>query len=194
MSRMREPKIYTSDEELAEVTLGEPDVINSSILLVESDPHWPLLFEQERSRIVKVLGSCALAVEHVGSTSVKALPAKPIIDILLVVEDSNAEEDYLPQMEQAGYRLRIREPDWFAHRMFKGPDTDINLHVFSRGCEEIERMLAFRNWLRQNEQDRNLYAETKRTLAQKKWKYVQNYADAKSTVVLEIMARALKVY
>jgi GrpB-like predicted nucleotidyltransferase (UPF0157 family) len=94
-------------------------------------------------------------------------------------------------MEAAGFVLRIREPDWNEHRLFKGPDSNINLHVFSSGCPEIGRMLAFRDWLRVNASDRDLYARTKLELAQKNWKYVQNYADAKSAVVEQIITRAL---
>ena len=84
----------------------------------------------------------------------------------------------------------IREPGWHQHRLFKGPDTDINLHVFSLGCTEIDRLLIFRDWLRHNDADRDLYERSKRELAKRTWKYVQNYADAKSSVVEEILARA----
>lgn len=118
------------------------------------------------------------------------LPAKPIIDLLLVVENSADEPAYVPAMEASGYVLRIREPEWNEHRLFKGPDTNINLHVFSSGCPEIRRMLAFRDWLRINGSDRELYARTKLELAQKKWKYVQNYADAKTAIVEQIIARS----
>ena len=138
----------------------------------------------------RVLGSRALRIEHAGSTSVPGLAAKPIIDLLLVVADSAQEDAYAPALEAAGYVLRIREPNWYQHRMFKGPDTDINLHVFSSGCPEIDRMLVFRDWLRSNAADRDLYARTKVALAQKEWKYVQNYADAKIVVIEEIIARA----
>jgi GrpB-like predicted nucleotidyltransferase (UPF0157 family) len=93
-------------------------------------------------------------------------------------------------MEDAGYVLRIREPDWFEHRLFKGPDTNVNLHVFSAGCAETDRMLLFRDWLRSSEADRDLYARAKRELASREWKYVQQYADAKTAVVGEIMGRA----
>jgi len=86
--------------------------------------------------------------------------------------------------------LRIREPDWHQHRLFKGPDTDINLHVFSLGCPEIDRLLIFRDWLRNNDADRGFYERSKRELAKRTWKYVQNYADAKTSVVEEILARA----
>lgn len=129
--------------------------------------------------------------KHVGSTSVPGLCAKPIIDIVLVVENSADESSYVPYLEAAGYKLRIREPEWFEHRMFKGPDTNINLHVFSRGTPEIDRMLRFRDWLRYNESDREKYAQVKRNLAKKEWRHVQHYADAKTAVVQEIMERAM---
>jgi GrpB-like predicted nucleotidyltransferase (UPF0157 family) len=137
-----------------------------------------------------VLGVRALRIEHTGSTSVPGLVAKPIIDIVLVVADSADEDSYVPALEAAGYLLRIREPSWYEHRMFKGPDTEINLHVFSSGCPEIDRILTFRDWLRSNDTDRDLYARTKLALAQKEWKQVQDYADAKTAVIEEINARA----
>jgi len=121
---------------------------------------------------------------------VPGLAAKPIIDVTLVVADSRAEDAYAPALEAAGYVLRIREPEWYEHRMFKGPDTDTNLHVFSDGCPEIDRMVMFRDWLRSNASDRDLYARTKLALARKEWTYVQNYADAKTQVIEEIMERA----
>lgn len=118
------------------------------------------------------------------------LAAKPRIDILLVVVNTRDEAAYVPALEAAGYVLRIREPDWYEHRLFKGPDNDINLHAFSLGCSELDRMVLFRDWLRMNAEDRHLYERTKRDLARKTWKHTQNYADAKSAVVQEIMARA----
>ena len=129
-------------------------------------------------------------LEHAGSTSVPGLPAKPLIDIVLEVPDSTDEVSYVPDLEAAGYVLRIREPDWFEHRLFKGPDTNVSVHTFSAGCDEVDRMLLFRDWLRENAADRELYAATKRELAARDWKYMQQYADAKTAVVLEIMARA----
>ena len=129
-------------------------------------------------------------MEHIGSTSVPGLIAKPIIDILLVVTDSADESAYVPALEAAGYVLRVREPDWHQHRLFKGPDTNINLHVFTIGSVEIERVLLLRDWLRNDQADRELYAETKRRLAGQNWKYVQHYADAKSKVVETIIIHA----
>jgi GrpB-like predicted nucleotidyltransferase (UPF0157 family) len=136
------------------------------------------------------LGSRALRIEHAGSTSVPGLAAKPVIDIVLAVADSADESAYAPALESAGYVLRIREPDWFEHRMFKGLDPETNLHVFSEGCSEIDRTLLFRDWLRLHPADRDLYERTKRALAAQEWEHIQNYADAKTAVIGEIIARA----
>lgn len=185
----RDSTFYT-EEDLRACTIGELKPLSGQIRIVDYDPSWPELFAREARRISSALGGRVLGIEHVGSTSVPELAAKPVIDLLLVVANSADEAAYVPALEAAGYVLRIREPNWQEHRNFKGPDTAINLHVFSSGCPEIDRMLLFRNWLRANPADRDLYARTKRALAQKEWKYVQNYADAKTAVVEEIISRA----
>jgi GrpB-like predicted nucleotidyltransferase (UPF0157 family) len=179
-----------SDEQIIQNTIGKPDVLNGPIMLVEYDPAWPEHFAREARRMSEALGPRAVRIEHIGSTSVPGLVAKPIIDILLVVADSADEPSYVPALEGAGYVLRIREPEWHQHRLFKGPDTNINMHVYTVGSVEIERYLIFRDWLRDHPAERDLYAQTKRDLAQREWRYVQNYADAKSEVVEEIIARA----
>ncbi|HKV46533.1 MAG TPA: GrpB family protein [Candidatus Acidoferrales bacterium] len=179
-----------SEEELRACTIGELQPLVGGIRIVDADPEWPNLFAREAERIRAALGARALRIEHVGSTSVPQLPAKPVIDMLLLVEDSANEASYAPALEGGGYVLRIREPVWYEHRMFKGPDTDVNLHVFSPRCTEVERMLLFRDWLRNNPIDRELYAQTKMQLAREEWKYVQNYADAKTAVIREILSRA----
>jgi GrpB-like predicted nucleotidyltransferase (UPF0157 family) len=179
-----------TEEQIRTHTVGELKPLSCRIRIVDYDPQWPDLFAREADRIRTVLGSRALRIEHTGSTSVAGLAAKPIIDILLVVTDSADEVSYMPPLEDAGYVLRIREPEWHEHRMFKGPDTEINLHVFSPGSPEIERIMTFRDWLRTNPADCGLYARTKLALAQQDWKYVQNYADAKTAVIEEILVRA----
>ncbi len=93
-------------------------------------------------------------------------------------------------LEAAGYRLVIRKPEWHQHRVFKGPDTNINLHVFTTGSPEVVRVLLFRDWLRSHDDDRLRYQAAKRELAVRSWAYVQNYADVKSEVVESIIARA----
>jgi GrpB-like predicted nucleotidyltransferase (UPF0157 family) len=183
------PPAYT-DEQLRDATIGELAEHNATIELAEYDPAWPRLYQREEKRILAALGPKALRIEHVGSTSVPGLAAKPLIDVVLVVTDTRDEAAYVPELEAAGYVLRIREPEWFEHRMFKGPDTNVNLHTFSEGCEEVDRMVGFRDWLRTHDDDRDLYLAAKRELAAREWKHVQNYADAKSAVVREILARA----
>ena len=179
-----------SDEEIEAAVIGGPMVHDDSIHLDEYDQSWPTLFVREAARIRRALGATAVGVEHVGSTSVPGLAAKPIIDIVLTVPDSSDEAAYVTAMEVAGYTLRVREPAWFEHRLFNGPDTDVNVHVFSAGCPEINRMVDFRDHLRTDRNDRGLYERTKRELAARHWKYVQHYANAKSDVVAEIMTRA----
>jgi GrpB-like predicted nucleotidyltransferase (UPF0157 family) len=164
--------------------------LNGPVVLADYDPAWSLSFEREAARIQGALGRRALAIEHTGSTSVPCLSAKPIIDILLAVRDAADEDGYAPDLEAAGYVLRIREPGWHEHRLFKGPEADINLHVFSAGCPEIDRVLLFRDWLRVDADDRRLYERTKRDLARRHWTYVQEYADAKGEVIEQIIRRA----
>ena len=180
----------TSDEELRASRVDGSLPPTEPVVLVEYDPAWPRFFAREEARIRGALGDAALQVEHAGSTSIPGLAAKPIVDIVLVVPDSADEPAYVPALEAAGYVLRIREPDWYEHRALKGTDPRVNLHVFSAGCPEVERMLLFRDHLRRDARDRDLYERTKRELAQRDWKYVQHYADAKSDVVAEILERA----
>ena len=190
MGPSRDERTPTSESYLRTSTIGELTPLAAPILLVEYDPHWPDRFQCEAQRISAALGKHALRVEHVGSTSVPGLTAKPIIDILLVVADSSQEREYVPALETAGYQLRIREPGWYEHRMLTGADGDVNLHVFSADCAEVERLVAFRDWLRASAEDRDVYARSKRALAQKEWKYTQNYADAKTAVIEQIMGKA----
>ena len=180
-----------TEEQLLAVTIGKPDLLNKTIDLHPYNPEWPSMFSILERQIRDALGASVLMIEHVGSTSVPGLSAKAVIDMVLAVADSPDESSYVPPLERAGWVLRIREPDWFQHRLLKSPAIDGNLHVFSRGCEEIGRMLAFRDWLRTNDNDRILYERTKQQLAARTWKYVQNYADAKSEVVGQILGRAL---
>lgn len=179
-----------TEEQILAAKVGQLIPLNGTIYLADYDPAWPRYFEYESTRIHAILGTRVLLLEHVGSTSVPELAAKPRIDMLLVVADSSDEPAYVPDLARAGYVLNIREPDWYEHRVFKGSERDINLHVFSPGCPEIERMLLFRDWLREHHADRQLYERTKRELACKTWKYTQNYADAKTAVVEEILSRA----
>jgi GrpB-like predicted nucleotidyltransferase (UPF0157 family) len=159
------------------------------VTLAEYDPAWPERYATLARVIRTALGDAVVLVEHVGSTSVPGLIAKPIVDIVLAVSDSANEAAYVAALEAEGYTLRIREPDWYEHRMLKGGAADVNLHVFSAGCPEIDRMLLFRDLLRADPPERDRYVAVKRQLAARRWRHVQNYADAKTAVVEEILSR-----
>ena len=180
----------TTEEELRAAWVREPPRLSGRIRVVDYDPAWPGLYRREADRIRSVLGDRVVRLEHIGSTAVPGLAAKPVIDILLVVPDPADEPAYVPDLEAAGYVLVIREPGWFQHRCFKGPDTDVNLHVYPPGCQEIERYLLFRDRLRADPEERARYQRAKRELAERDWTYVQQYADAKTEVVEGIIARA----
>lgn len=162
-----------------------------AITLAPYSPEWPAVFTRESERIQQALPLLSVDIHHTGSTSVPGLRAKPIIDITMAVPDSTDENAYLPALVEAGYEFVLREPDWFEHRLFRRTDPRVNLHVFTTGSSEIGRMLAFRDHLRVNSSDRALYASTKERLAERDWDTVQDYADAKSEVVEDILARAL---
>jgi GrpB-like predicted nucleotidyltransferase (UPF0157 family) len=178
------------EQRLRAAWVADPPRLDGPVRLDGYDPRWPALYEREAARIRSVLGERVLLLEHVGSTSVPGLAAKPIIDILLVVADPADEPGYVTPLERAGYRLVIREPGWHQHRVLKGPDTDINLHVHPPDSPEIGRHLRFRDRLRADPADRARYEQVKRRLAARRWTYVQQYADAKTEVIAEIMARA----
>jgi GrpB-like predicted nucleotidyltransferase (UPF0157 family) len=166
--------------------------LNVPVILADYDPEWPAWYDTLAGRVRAALGGRVVALHHAGSTSVPGLAAKPLIDMLLEVTDSADEAAYVPDLEAADFVLRIREPEWFEHRLLKSATPAANLHVYTAGEEEVRRMLAFRDHLRRDSADRALYEATKRALAARTWAVTQDYADAKTDVVAEIMGRALK--
>jgi GrpB-like predicted nucleotidyltransferase (UPF0157 family) len=170
--------------------LQPPVRVDGPVRLAEPDPRWPAQYAREEERIRSALGPRAVQVEHVGSTSVPGLAAKPVIDIVLCVTDSADEAGYVPDLEAAGYALQFREPDWYEHRFLRDHDPDVQVHVFTVGSAEVRRMLLFRDRLRTRGDERELYQRTKRELAARRWDYIQDYADAKSSVVEAIISRA----
>jgi GrpB-like predicted nucleotidyltransferase (UPF0157 family) len=182
--------IMASSGDHAEPEFLQPRVRRDGpVTLAEPDPAWADWYAREEARIRRALGSRALQIEHVGSTSVPGLCAKPVIDIVLSVADSADEATYVPDLEAAGYELHLREPEWHEHRFLRDHHPDVQIHVFPIGSTEIERMLLFRDRLRAHPDERGLYEHTKRELAARRWDYVQDYADAKSEVVEAIIAR-----
>ena len=165
--------------------VGGPE--KRKIKIREYDERWPEIFRAHAARISRALGAAALRIEHIGSTSVPGLGAKPVVDILLVVEDSGDEDAYLPALLEAGYELRVREPELDEHRMLRTPERDVHIHVYSPSAPAIERYLIFRNRLRRNADDRRRYEQVKRRLAHQEWESTNDYAEAKSEIVEEII-------
>jgi GrpB-like predicted nucleotidyltransferase (UPF0157 family) len=156
------------------------------IEIVDHRPEWTDRFVVEADRIRHALGAAAPRIEHVGSTAVPGLGAKPIVDIMVTVDDPDDEAAYLPRLEAAGYVLRVREP---AHRMFRTPERDVHVHIWARGSRDERRHIIFRDWLRSNPADRAAYEQTKRELAGQ-YRDMNDYADAKTDIIRAIMRRA----
>ena len=173
------------DASLDTVLIGGREPVQ--IVIAEYDPQWLRRFAAERERIRLALGPAALSVEHIGSTAVPQLAAKPIIDVLLTVARVDEEASYLPPMEAVGYVLRVREED---HRMFRTPARDVHVHVYEPAHPAIGDYLALRDRLRASAGDRELYARVKRDLAGRPWRDMNDYADAKTAVITQILSRA----
>ena len=174
-------------ERLERIIVGGLPSEPVAITLAEYDPAWPAWFEEHRRRLTEALGPLALSIEHIGSTSVPDLAAKPIVDVLVVVDDPDDEASFGPKLLGAGYEVRVREP---GHRMFRPPSRDANEHVWARGSDEIDRYIAFRDRLRSCAADRDLYETAKRELVKRKWPTVDHYAEAKSAVIAQILQNA----
>ncbi|GAB2468190.1 GrpB-like predicted nucleotidyltransferase (UPF0157 family) [Conyzicola lurida] len=157
--------------------------------VVAYDERWPAVFGEHRDRILEALHAAEVDVEHIGSTSVPGLAAKPIIDIVVAVDDITAEEDYLEQFLAAGYVLRVREP---GHRLVRTPDRDVHVHIYEKGAEAVEKYLRLRDHLRTDADDRELYASTKRALIGQGFDDMNAYSDAKTDVIAGILERAVK--
>ncbi|KAF7552022.1 hypothetical protein G7046_g7554 [Stylonectria norvegica] len=166
-----------------------------SLVIVDPDPSWPLQFEQLKARIEAAVGPAIVSVAHVGSTSVPGLPAKDVIDIDLTVKDVTDEASYVPALEAAGFHFLLREPGWHEHRFLALYDPQANLHVWGADSTEAERHRIFRDWLRRNEADRKLYAQTKSAAAEetnKAGETLLEYNERKQEVIRAILRKAFQ--
>ena len=158
-----------------------------ALVLAPYDEGWSTRFRELEARIRAALGEVALSVEHIGSTAVPGLAAKPIIDILVTVPDITAEEDYLDPLLAIGYVNRVREP---GHRLVRTPELDVHVHILEPGDPAATDYLLLRDHLRTDDGDRLLYEQTKRRLITQDWPDMNAYADAKSEIIEAIKARA----
>lgn len=177
------------EDQQASAWVGDSAPPTDPIVIVDPDPDWPAAYERAAEVIVNALGQTIVRIEHVGSTSVPGLPAKPIIDIDVQVPDSSAEETYVPALTAVGYRHVLREPWWNGHRMLVPELGGVNLHVFQEGAPEPLRHLLFRDWLRTHPDDRELYAAAKRGLAAATADHPDTYNLDKNTVIDDIYTR-----
>lgn len=161
--------------------------------VVDPDPAWALRYADLAIRIRSALGDRVLNLEHVGSTAVPDLPAKPIIDIDLTVADPNDERGYVSALEAEGFELRVREPWWYGHRVLRCGEPACHLHVFGADSPELVRHRIFRDWLRSNPTERDLYATSKREAAAAatvNGEHSMQYNARKQRMVREIYQRA----
>ncbi len=173
------------DAYLDRVLIGGRELV--AITVVDYDEQWFRRFQDTAGRVRRVLDDEALSLEHIGSTSVPGLVAKPIIDMLLTVVEVSDEAAYVPALESVGFVLRVREP---GHRMLRTAARDVHLHVYEPDRPEVRDYLDLRDWLRVDVDDRELYAAEKRRLAQQRWRDMNDYADAKTGVIRDILTRA----
>lgn len=162
---------------------GKPEQVQ--IEVVAHDTDWFARFGVQKEQIQKVLCDVALSIDHVGSTAVEGLAAKPIIDIDLIIENPEDEISYIPALETLGYELTIREPSWYQHRMLKLHYPMVNLHVFGKDCPEHHRHLLFKEWLQTHSDDLADYAAIKE-IAKNNVNTMQDYNQKKQDVVRAI--------
>jgi GrpB-like predicted nucleotidyltransferase (UPF0157 family) len=182
-------RFHGTPEQVDAGLVGELPGSWGAVVIEEYDRAWALLFTAVHASLTEALGPLVVGVEHVGSTAVPGLAAKPVVDVDLVIEDTAEESGYLPALERLGYRLVLREPWWHGHRMLLSPAEDVNLHVWPRDAPEPVRHRLFRDWLRSHPEDRERYAATKRRLARDTAHRPRDYSLAKNHVIDEIYAR-----
>ncbi|MGL5817656.1 MAG: GrpB family protein [Phycicoccus sp.] len=161
--------------------------------VVDPDPAWPGQFALLAARVRAALGSRVLSLDHIGSTSVPGLAAKPVIDLDLVVADPAEEATYVPELEAAGFVLVVREAWWWGHRLLRATDPTANLHVFGPDSPAPWRDRALRDWLRVDDDDRERYAAVKHAAARAatvSGEHVMDYNARKQPVLREIAHRA----
>jgi GrpB-like predicted nucleotidyltransferase (UPF0157 family) len=173
-----------------EVVEGSDRSAEDPIVVVPYDPAWPARFAAWRDILADALGPAALGIEHIGSTSVAGLAAKPVIDIHVAVADADDEPTYVPSIESVGVALRSRDE---GHRYFRPAGTrprEVQVHVSSAGSDWIARHVLFRDFLRADATTRIAYGALKVRLAAEYRDDRIAYNEAKSAFILDALDRA----
>ena len=167
------------------------------VIIADYDPQWPILYEKEKRRILEAIGHKAEdkveAVEHIGSTAVPGLGAKPIIDIIVGVHQSIDAEECVPLLRDIGYKdvtPQPEEPDWY-YCLGKGPNSaTYHLHLVKFMSDFWERHLLFRDFLRAHPEIARQYYELKKRLAAKYGSDRMGYIDAKTSFIESVVTQA----
>jgi GrpB-like predicted nucleotidyltransferase (UPF0157 family) len=163
--------------------MSEPVV---RIEIVAYDPRWPVLFEAEHAQIVAALGDMIDHLEHIGSTSVPGLAAKPIIDLLATVSHLDTPEVYAERLAGLGYAFFSVLGTADRYTFGKGIPHTHHLHIVAHGGEEHERLIAFRDYLRAHPETTQRYEALKRSLAERYRNNRQAYSQAKTEFIQSI--------
>jgi GrpB-like predicted nucleotidyltransferase (UPF0157 family) len=167
---------------------GEP-ALNDPIEVVEHDARWAETFARERERLSGALGELAVAIEHVGSTAVPGLAAKPILDIMVGVERTPLPESALVALGALGYQYR-GDSGIPGKQYFRTNPRTRHLHVVELGGEEWLRTLAFRDYLRAHPTAVQEYEALKRELARRHRDDRGRYLEGKASFIRAILARS----
>ncbi|SEA98893.1 GrpB domain, predicted nucleotidyltransferase, UPF0157 family [Thalassobacillus cyri] len=163
--------------------------------VVDYNKLWPEEFKKEAESLRTIMESILMNIHHIGSTSVAGLPAKPVIDIMPVVKKIEHVDPYNEAMEAIGYEAK-GEHGIPSRRFFKkgGDDRTHHVHVFESGSPDIERHLAFRDYMRSHPEEAEAYGQLKIDLARKSPTDIQAYMDGKDSFIKDRERRALAWY
>lgn len=164
------------------------------VSIVEYCPQWREMFEEEKHLLQSVLGEDSAEVEHIGSTAVNGLAAKPVIDIMIGLPDFSVADKVVPRIEALGYGYIKKYEDEMPFRRYFAKNSNgirtHQIHMVEVGSKFWGRHLLFRDYLRQNPDIAKKYAVLKKQLAEREWVDVNEYADAKSEFIKDIENKA----
>jgi GrpB-like predicted nucleotidyltransferase (UPF0157 family) len=164
------------------------------VSVVEYCPQWREMFEEEKQLLQTVLGEGSSEIEHIGSTAVNRLAAKPVIDIMIGLPDFTVADELVPKIETLSYEYFKKYEDEMPFRRYFAKNSHgirtHQIHMVAVGSEFWERHLLFRDYLQQNPEIANDYAALKKQLAKREWADVNEYADAKSEFITGIENKA----